>query len=65
MTWQKELAAMATELEKTAVSRALTVAERKKAERERKRASGLVRVDVWIKTEKRAELERIVQELNR
>ena len=41
-----------------------SVAERKAAERERKRAAGLVRVDVWIKTEKRAELERIVQELN-
>ena len=64
MSWQKELAEMATESEKTAVSKALSANDRKAAERKRKRAAGLVPVEVWIKEGKKSELAEAVARIN-
>jgi len=41
-----------------------TTAERKRAERERRSAQGLVRVEVWVKPEHREQIRRLAQELN-
>ena len=45
-------------------SKPKTASERKAQERKRKRASGLVPVEVWIRSDKRLELAREVERLN-
>jgi hypothetical protein len=42
----------------------MTPAERKARERERKRAAGLVPVEVWVKVSKKTELEAAVRRIN-
>ena len=41
-----------------------TPAQRKAEERKRKRAAGLVPVEVWIRSDKRLELAREIKRLN-
>lgn len=39
--------------------------ERKRAERERRKALGLVRCEVWVKPEHRGQIRKLVAELNK
>jgi hypothetical protein len=43
----------------------MTVAERKRAERERRKSLGLVRIEVWAKPEHREKIRQLAEKLNK
>jgi hypothetical protein len=47
------------------VTRALTAAERKQAERDRNRAAGFDLVQVWVHKSDRARFERVMERINK